>query len=347
MPDSDLHDLLKRRFTRKGFLAASTLGIAALAGGSAMAAADTSGPRTAATGWLSGAGDDHHSNNAGGGFGSWRGTPITFATIWTYASGWTTHDQVAVTLFTDAGYNQTLNLAIPWPDGTSWSQAASGGLDAYFHDIAETVVEDWGSLGCVHLSFAYEFNGTWMPWSVNGQLTAFGNAYRRYANIIRQNTGGRNVKIVLPFAAGTQSGAGATVQQLVSAVGTDNFDILGVDYYSAWPDLTNETLWDQVYLAEQHGPRGLGAWQAYAQSIGKPFSLPEWGLSDRRDLPPSDNPFFIGKMHEYFNTFAPADPNNPGPGRIAGEAYFNTWEECRLWPETAVPNAAAKYRQLF
>ncbi len=52
-------------------------------------------------------------------------------------------------------------------------------------------------------------------------------------------------------------------------------------------------------------------------------------------------------MHQHFASVAPADKYNPGPGKLAGESLFNTWDHCRLWPTTNAPNAAAKYRQLF
>lgn len=316
----------------------------------------TTGGATVGSDWLSGAGDDNHVNNADPTkFGTWRGTPVTFATVWTYPEGYTSHNQVAVGWFNDYNYSEVLNLSSGWPIGSTWAQAASGGLDSYWTHMIDTIVEQWGNKKQVHLSFAYEFNGTWMNWSINGQVAAFGTAWKRMANIVRARRGSRDVRIVLNFSGGPQSGAGATIYQMVDAVGTSYFDILGVDLYDAWAadgndgNIRTQAEWDAIYNshAGSLGPRGIGAWTAYATTLGKPISHPEWGMSDRRDLPPADNPFFVEKMHEHFASVAPVDPYNPGPGKLAGESIFNTWDHCRLWPTTNLPNTAAKYRQLF
>ena len=316
----------------------------------------TTGGTVAGSNWLSGAGDDNHINNADPTkFGAWRGTPVTYATIWTYPEGYTSHNQVALGWFNDYNYSEAINLSSGWPVGTTWSQAASGGLDTYWTNMIDTIVQQWGNKKQVQLSFAYEFNGTWMDWSINGQLTAFGQAWKRMANIVRARKGSRDVRIVLPFAGGPQSGAGATIYDMVNAAGTGYFDILGVDLYDAWAadgndgNIKTQAEWDMTYngYAGSLGPRGIGAWTTYATSLGKPISHPEWGLSDRRDQSPVDNPFFIEKMYQHFASIAPVDPYNPGPGQLAGEAIFNTWNECRIWPTTNNPNAAAKYQQLF
>lgn len=307
----------------------------------------------AATGsWASGAGDDTHENNADPAkFGAWRGEPVTYATIWTYPSGYTSHDQVALNLFTKRGYNGVINLSSGWPVGTTWAQAANGSLDQYWRDMVDTIVEDMGSVQQVHLSFAYEFNGTWMNWSVKGDVANFGKAWKRMHDIIDARKGNKDIRLVLPFAGGPQPGV--TIQQYVDAVGTANFDILGVDLYDAWwndgndGNLKTQAEWDNAYMSyANNGPRGWGAWTAYAKKLGKPISHPEWGLSDRRDVPIVDNPFWIQKVYEHFTSVAPADKFNPGPGQLAGEAFFDTWDQSRLYPTTLLPNSAAKYKSL-
>lgn len=309
---------------------------------------------TAATAsWASGAGDDDHLNDADPSkFGAWRGEPLTYATIWTYPSGYTSHDQVALNLFTTRNYNGIINLSSGWPEGTTWASAANGGLDQYWTDMVDTIVEDMGPVRRVHLAFAYEFNGTWMNWSVNGDLTNFGKAWKRFYNIVQARKGNKDIKIVLPFSGGPQ--AGATIQQYVDAAGTSYFDILGVDMYDCWfadgndGNLKTQTEWDNAYMAYtgSQGPRGWGAWAAYAKNLGKPISHPEWGMSDRRDVPVVDNPFWIQKVHEHFTKIAPSDPYNPGAGQLAGEAFFDTWDQSRLYPTTLLPNSAAAYRAL-
>ncbi len=306
------------------------------------------------TRWASGAGGNHADTADPARFGAWRGEPVTYGTVWTYPEGFSSREQVGVTEFTKRGYQGIINMSTPWPQGSTWSQAANGGLDAYWTSMVDTIVEDWGQTRQVQLSFAYEFNGTWMPWSINGQVSDFGKAWKRMYNIVQARKAGKDIKVVLNFSYGPQSGAGATIDQMVQAAGVGYFDILGVDVYDAWlPDgndgnIRTQAEWDMAYMlnAGSLGPRGVGAWLAYARSLGKPISFPEWGLSDRRDVPIADNPFFIEKMNQFFRSIAPADPFRPAAGQLAGEAFFNTWDQSQVYPSTKVPNAAAKYQAL-
>ncbi len=321
---------------------------------STTSATTTSTTATSAGRWLSGAGGTHSITADPAQFAAYRGEPVTYATVWTYPEGYSSHEQLGVSEFTKRGYAGTLNMSVPWPTGTTWASAANGGLDAYWTQMIDTIVEDWGSMRQVQLSFAYEFNGTWMAWSINGQTSDFGKAWKRMYNIVQARKGSKDIKIVLPFSAGPQSGAGATIDQMVQAAGTSYFDIIGVDMYDAWfadgndGNIKTQAEWDSQFYATAGslGPRGFGAWQAYAKQLGKPISFPEWGLSDRRDVAIVDNPFFVQKVNEFFRSIAPSDPYKPGAGQLAGEALFNTWDQCQLFPVLKAPNSSAKYAQL-
>jgi len=126
---------------------------------------------------------------------------------------------------------------------------------------------------------------------------------------------------------------------------TRYFDVVGVDFYSMWPDLTTQTIWNQSLLTKKSdgAPRGIQAWFDYAKAIGKPLALPEWGLNTQSD---SDNPFFISQMRNIFAANGCLVRTLPGPGQMAGEAYFNHKAISRLWPTTSMPGSAAMYKSV-
>ncbi|HEX8508268.1 MAG TPA: hypothetical protein VF635_02045 [Propionibacteriaceae bacterium] len=296
--------------------------------------------------WLSGAGDDKAVHVADGSFGRWRGEPTTYARIWADSS----LRQMANVWMMDAyktnGWTGTLDVSCGGPrDGETWATAAAGRLDATWQSTCRKIYEKWGNLTAVHISMAHELNGNWYPWSVNSTNVAdFKTAWARWHQIVQTElvAKGKNAKVCLSLNSDTSSG----VSMLSLIPPLEQFDILGCDFYSMWPDLTSQTLWDRNLLTKKSdgAPRGVQAWFNYAKSIGKPISFPEWALSS---YALSDNPFFIERMRNIFAANAPTVPTAPGPGQLAGEAYFNVNDRCRLWPSTVVPNSAERYRELF
>ena len=298
-----------------------------------------------ATRWLSGAADPNAALVATGAFGRWRGDASTYARVWadeslpTMAGVWMMRD------YTSAGWTGTLDIACGGPrDGQTWQSAASGGMDATWQATCRSVHAHWGKLSAVHLSMAHELNGDWYPWSVNGlNLTSFKQAWARWHRIVRAElvAKGRDVRVCLSLNADTLSDIG--VQQLTPDPRL--FDLVGCDFYSAYPDLDSESVWNAHRRSRtaDGSPRGVEAWFDYARSLGKPLSFPEWGLDPARR---SDNPYFVRRMHTTFAENAGPDPHRPTAGRLAGEAYFNESATCRIWPDTQVPRAAATYRSL-
>lgn len=295
--------------------------------------------------WLSGAGDDSASHVATGDFGTWRGEASTYARIWADASFRDMTSLWMMDAYRAAGWSGTLDISCGGPrDGQTWASAARGGMDATWRGVCRTVLAKWGKLSAVHLSMAHELNGTWYPWSVDSsEVTSFRTAWARWYDIVQDElvTEGKNARVNLNLNCDTTGDV--SVRKLLPD--TDAFDLLGVDFYSMWPDLTGSAIWSSSKNAvtKDGSPRGVEAWFDFAESLGKPLSFPEWGLNPQSH---SDNPFFIQQMHRTFGSHAPADPNRPKAGQLAGEAYFNTWDQCRLWPNTDNPRAAAMYRSL-
>lgn len=297
------------------------------------------------------------------GFGDWRGEPIRYVTAW---DGPTDNSLGALTEYLNAGYAGVLHSSKHAPDGYTWTAAANGNYDSFFNTYADTLVAKTGSMKEIHAGFGFEMNGSWFACSIvhssqggasGGQLAMLPNVtagWQRYANIIRSKAtaANKNVKICLNLTWDTHGDA--SVRQIVNAVGLNNFDYLGVDYYDAYKPtannhLTNQSEWDTEYTRTKHNgdsPVGLGAWVAFAESIGKPMTFPEWGPNDNRSQGPYDNPFYVQKMNEFFNSIKPADPGVPQAGKVYGEAYFNSEEIGYIWPNTALPNLRDKYLEL-
>lgn len=332
--------MAQMRVSRRSVLGGIAAGLAGAAGLGEIAAAAPTEPR-----WLSGVGDPVVANVVDGGFGRWRGAPCTYARIWADASLRDMGEIWGLDRYTAGGWTGTLDIACGGPrDGLSWRDAAEGRMDAIWTRQCSRIREGWGQLDSVHLSMAHELNGNWYPWSVTaGDVGDFRRAWGRWYGIVQRElvAKGKRAKVCLNLNADTVPGV--SVRALLPDAAT--FDVLGCNFYSMWPDLRTQADWDaQKRTTKGDGsPRGLEAWHSFAASIGKPLSFPEWGVNPQSH---SDNPFFVQQMNAFFTSHAPQDARDPAPGEIAGEAYFNTWATCQLWPTSEVPGSAGRYRAL-
>lgn len=317
------------------------------------AATGTTGAVTGSTsevpttlGWLSGFGDDKASTVADGTLGRWRGEEVTYARIWADASLRQMANVWMMDTFKTYGWTGTLDIACGGPrEGQTWATAATGGMDATWQSTCRKIYEKWGNLTSVHLSMAHELNGNWYPWSVNStNVTQFKTAWARWYTIVQTElvAKGKNAKVCLCLNSDTASGV--SLLSLIPPL--EYVDILGCDFYSMYPDLTTQVLWDRNLLTKKSdgAPRGIQAWFNYATSIGKPLAFPEWAVNS---LAASDNPFFIEQMRNIFAANASLTPTAPGPGKVAGEAYFNAKDKTRLTPTTMIPDSATRYQQLY
>lgn len=311
--------------------------------------------------WLSGCSSHSPQYANAVSFGTWRGQPVRYCTTWVepyddYMGGG------GARYFLDGGYTGILNVSKHGTNGFSWQQLANGSLDGFINGFADGLVQlaNASNMREIHANFGFELNGDWMRHSIiQGSRTGWaavlpyvGAGWRRYANIMRAKAVNANkpIKITLNFSH--QNAGDQSIQQIVNAIGTDYFDFLGLDHYDAWQPtpsrhLKTQSEWDFMlnhYMGDG-SPDGYGSWFAYAESIGKPVTLPEWGLCDIR-AEVTDNPFYIQKVNEFFNSKLPSDPGVPEPGRLYGESYFNLEAICKLDGSTAVPNSSATYNSL-
>ena len=82
-----------------------------------------------------------------------------------------------------------------------------------------------------------------------------------------------------------------------------------------YPPLRNAAEWNYDYATTYRGgPQGVGAWLAYAKSLGKKLAVSEWAVNNGPSYGGGDNPYFVEQMHKFFADNA-AD--------IAYECYYN------------------------
>lgn len=294
--------------------------------------------------WLSGMGTDLTDDVKNGAISAWRGNnPIRYARAWADAD---------VANFTNL---YMLGSYTNWTDGVvdvscggfikgeTWDMAANGDFDTRWQQQAASFKARGGTLRQVHMSPFSELNGTWQPWSVTGtNIAAFKTGFARWVAIMRGQLPSDVYKIV--FSLNYDNNCNVPIESYLPPL--DQFDILGVDIYSAGPDIKDQTTWDNWYNSWQTGsPLGLGAWATYALSIDKPISFPEWGVNP---FAISDNPFWIARIHDAFRSIAPLDPYNPRSGELAGDAYYNNGANTMIYPSGAkVPLTSAAYKSIF
>jgi hypothetical protein len=296
-------------------------------------------PKPTGRGWLSGVADGVDIIT---GWPAFRGSPTTYARVWADSDRSNMDNLWALQDLSKTGYSGVLDLAVGGP--TDWASAATGGYDSVWAGQCRKAFQFYGNLKQLHLSMAHEFNGNWYPWSVSpGQQANFRTAYARWYRIVQAElvAKGKNVKVVLPCNSDTTQGW--TLADGLPA--PTSFDILGCDFYSMWPPLANQKDWDANYYSMKGDvPRGIGSWMWLAKDLKKPLQFGEWGLNPNQPNNTVDNPYFIQKMRALFASIAPTDPYNPGPGELAGEAYFNNYPtNGRLFPTTTAPQSRTAY----
>ena len=323
------------------------------AGGSTNAATVSVTTNTAPTSpgskWLSGSSG---TGTVNGSFAAWRGEAATYNRTWSDATTGDQQQMWAVDSFRQAGFSGILDVA---PGGFkpgmnwNWQNAASGAYDDHWRTMARKLVEVYGTLKCMDISLFHECNGTWYDWPIkSGDAAYFRTAFKRMSDIFRYEmvtVGKKKIRIVLSL--NSDNVGGIPIANYMPDL--SSFDILGVDLYDFLMTRT-ESEWNNFTNSWKGGaPLGMNAWITYAQSIGKPISFPEWGINPDTGYSGSnrDNPLYIQKMYDAFKAIAPADPYNPGPGQLAGEAYYNDRpNKSQIFGQTSAPNAAAKYKSL-
>ena len=299
--------------------------------------AATTPPVTPPTGrgWLSGAGTVEVGNiNPGKYLGDYRGSALEIGQTWQNTPDvWGIDPGVANSWANWAGAMCISCSPATWK---GWAAIAGGADDAFWTAYAKTVHQRRAGKGQTYMAPFYEFNGTWMPWSVTRTaqgMADFRNAWARVAGIIRANA--PTVRIVMAPAQGRD-----LPDAMVPA--TTTFDLLGGTNYNAWPWSPNGD------AAMQR----LETYRLHAERLGKPVGITEWANSGN----PSEQggggeaPGFIRAVHAWLTK-----NRGTGAGQVEFETFFNIpgyaldhlIVQTNGQPSTTQPLTAAAYRELW
>ena len=211
-----------------------------------------------------------------------------------------------------------------------WAAEANGANDAYWTQLARTARELRAGKGQVYLNPYYEFNGDWMPYSVQrttqGQAD-FRRAFERTSALLRREFPG--VQVVINPAAGR------TVPDTMWPASA-SFDVVGIDTYNEWPFCgTASCTGTQLSRVE--------VLRLQAAGRGKPIAFPEWGNSAVASSAGGggESPAFIDAFHGYLDEHA-----GTGAGQVLYETYFNITgypQRFEIYPGGVQPKTSAEY----
>jgi Bacterial Ig-like domain (group 3)/Glycosyl hydrolase family 26 len=184
-------------------------------------------------------------------------------------------------------------------------QGAAGAYNANFLQLAQDMVAGGQASSIVRIG--WEFNGGWFPWAAQGQAAAFVAYWQQIVNTMR-SVPGQNFTFEWNPTAGDQ-GAGNVASYYP---GNAYVDYIGLDLYDeAWATYPGIASQWNTYLTE---PYGLNWLASFAGSMGKPITLPEWGLDPEpssnnggavsqpgTEVGGGDDPAFIDDMAQWIN----------------------------------------------
>ncbi|HMR48751.1 MAG TPA: hypothetical protein PKA68_05780 [Arachnia sp.] len=296
-------------------------------------------------GWLSGVATAEKGNtNPAGYFADWRGSAVEIGQTWPNTLDfWGVHPGVA-----NSWGNFSGPMSVSIAPGTAsgkpidqnghkgwrgWKALASGDNDSWWRAAAQNLKKLRAGKGTTYVSPMYEFNGEWMTWSVNGDVSNFKAGWERMAKIWKQEY--PESVLVLPVACNR----GVKDDMLPNP---NSYDMLGCTIYNAWP-------W------EENGKATIAALEKarkQAQAVGKPIGITEWANSANGKTPGGggDAAGFMRAMNDWMKANA-----GTGAGQLVFEAYFNVdgyaLDHRLVAPNGAVSGsqrqAAAEYQRLW
>lgn len=303
-------------------------------------------------GWLSGSSGDDMSN---GRWEAWRGSTAGIAGAWDD----TPDGQVGLWSICQGGqyltWNRPLDYAIGGIHrGETWAAAARGAYDTRWTQMLTKIRGCWGSRdpGNLYLRFAHEMNIPAYDWMVRpGDEANYAATFRRVAAIRDRVLPGAK----LVFSPDEGEGDPATnpdVRKLwpgKDANGKNYADVYSVDQYNGWPFVRSAAEFQAKInrVDDNGGPVGIETHRRFAESVGAPFAISEWGSNGDPRSPEAggESPVFVQQMNAWLRSCA-GDINDPRPGQCLYDIHFNLWREFELWPDTIQPGTAQAYRSV-
>ena len=201
------------------------------------------------------------------------------------------------------GYQLILSLPMLTTDKSATLADVANGLhDATYIKIANLLVSN--GLQNTILRVGWEFNlsnSIWFAGTTQAQFAQWIAAFRHIVQVMRA-VPGQQFKFDWNFSYGSSSMDAADAYP-----GNDVVDIIGIDVYDmTWEGTTPQARWND-YL---NAPLGLQWLVARAKLLGKPFSIPEWGVGTSYDgHGAGDDPYFVQHMSAWIKANSPAYVN--------------------------------------
>jgi len=223
---------------------------------------------------------------------------------------------------------------------SDFNEVADGGADSTYKTLAQNLIA--AGFGSSYIRLGWEFNGTWMGWSIcnadGSGLTSWASDFvPAFQNIVTsmRSVSGANFKFIWnPIDSSNVSCPGAKLEnfypgdQYVDAVALDAYDGISQDVSDAtrWTDLlngvngggwTSET--PDAINGQSFEGYGLNWLAAFAREHDKEASLPEWGIdSSGQDDGGGDDSYFVTQMANWIkaNATGPAIFWNSGDGTL-------------------------------
>ncbi len=316
------------------------MGVGACSGGSEGSASPSAGAAPSAApsvrsglGWASGANGNYPVDvNA---WASWTGRPVDVAIVFTTRSDWAniTTASWPMGAFTRAKFPGQVSVAQPlYPKDGDEAACARGDYDRYWAAFGQTLTHN--GRGDAYVRLGWEFNGNWFWWNAKDPA-AFRSCFAHAATALRSTA--PHVKIEWTMSAHRDTLTDRKSDVWAAYPGDQYVDVVSIDTYDSYPPSTSQQTWDQ----QCHQRSGLCTVAEYARAHHKQLAVPEWGLV-RSTGGGGDNPYYIGKMHEFFAA---------NTDILAYEAYFNNAEDLNvqssLHSPNLNPNSARTYLDLF
>ena len=268
-------------------------------------------------------------------FARWRGTPVDVLGGW---SGRKTWRELSVNLggplkrhFVGKAPMMVIGLALLAEESKGdFLGCARGKYDKHFRKVAKKLKQYTSTKKIIRLG--WEPNGSWYPWSVNGNYSEYRSCFRHVVNVIRSVD--QTIEISWSLAKKTFSNYKSFVYKAYP--GNAYVDYIDLDFYDHHPPATTQDAWNKYFQPQ------LDFFISFAKENGKKFGFGEWGLSNYHDEDSGgDNPLYIRNMYAFLKKNA---------SMIGYEVYFNCGSRnagWRIYPSNINPIGSAEYRKLW
>jgi glycosyl hydrolase family 26 len=312
-------------------ITAAGLGFTAVGASVASAATSTATRTGGALPWSSGVYQPSATPKTLSTFGTWRGAPVTVATVWPGRSTWNDFVNPAWLYQIWKGAPQTVAFGEPMlPEGVAGvtlAACAAGSYNSYWKQFG-TNISAYG-LGNSIIRLGWEFNGNWYIWKATNPTT-FAKCWQQIVTSARTTAPG------LQWNWNVNRGKSSGLADPTQAYPGDAYvNTIGVDSYDAYPAATTTAGWN----TQLNGTQGLMYWLNFAKTHGKKLAVPEWGNMNTGSSAGHDNPAYVNDMRAFFQAHSAIlawESNFQGPST---KGVYGTG--------TSIPKSSAAYQAGF